>query len=112
MSFCQLRLEKHAQMNYLPTMEVNLLYFTLHGHELTASTAWSAIIVEDGEMESFVGSGESEFEALLDGLSKCLDRIPSSLPIIIRTRHRTVLQLGKRWVDTWKQNGWDTDVNK
>ena len=55
--------------------------------------------MEDGEMESFVGSGSTEFESLLDGLTKCLEQIPSTLPIVIRSKHRTVLQLGKRWME-------------
>ena len=51
-------------------MDVYLLYFTLHGHDPNGFTSWGAIVVEDGEMESFVGSGPTEFESLLDGLVK------------------------------------------
>lgn len=90
-------------------MNVNLLYFTLHGTSATEPTAWGAILIEDGEMESFVGVEKTEFTALVDGLQKCLERFPTSLPIVIRSRHRTVNQLGKRWIDTWRKEGWDTE---
>ena len=53
-------------------MDVYLLYFTLHGLDPNGFTSWGAILVEDGEMESFVGSESTEFEALLDGLTKCI----------------------------------------
>jgi len=91
-------------------MDVYILYFTLHGHDPNGLTSWSAIIVDEGDMESFVGSGPSEFEALLDGLTNCLGQIPTTLPIVVRTRHRSVLQLGKRWLDTWRTDGWDNEV--
>ena len=92
-------------------MDVYLLYFTLHGLDPNGFTSWGAILVEDGEMESFVGSGSTEFEALLDGLTKCLEQIPSTLPLVIRSKHRTVLQLGRRWLDTWRSDGWDSEVH-
>ena len=91
-------------------MDVYILYFTLHGHDPNGLTSWSAIIVDEGDMESFVGSGPSEFEALLDGLTNCLGQIPTTLPIVVRTRHRSVLQLGKRWLDTWRSDGWENEV--
>ncbi len=90
-------------------MDVNLLYFTVHGSEPTALTTWGAILIEDGEMESFVGSGNTELDALVEGLTTCLERFPTSLPIIIRSRHRQVLQLGKRWLQTWRENGWEDE---
>ena len=90
-------------------MDVYLLYFTLHNPDPNGLTTWGAIIVEDGEMESFVGSGTSEMESLLDGLTQCLAQIPSTLPIVIRSRNRTVLQLGKRWINTWRSDGWETE---
>ena len=90
-------------------MDVYLLYFTLHNPDPNGLTTWGAIVVEDGEMESFVGSGANEMESLLDGLTKCLEQLPSTLPIVIRTKNRTVLQLGKRWLDTWYSEGWETE---
>ena len=92
-------------------MDVYLLYFTLYGHDPTAFTSWGAIVVEDGEMESFVGSSSTEMEALLDGLTKCLEQIPSILPIVIRSKHRTVLQLGKRWLEAWRSDGWESEIH-
>lgn len=91
-------------------MDVYLLYFTLHGHDPNGFTSWGAILVEDDEIESFVGTEPTEFEALLDGLTRCLARIPSTLPIVIRSKHRSVLKLGKRWLETWRSDGWDTEV--
>ena len=35
-------------------MDVYFLYFTLYGHDPNGLTSWGAIVVEDGEMESFV----------------------------------------------------------
>ncbi len=90
-------------------MDVNLLYFTLHGNSASEPTAWGAILIEDGEMESFVGVENTEFTALVDGLQKCLERFPTTLPIVIRSRHRTVNQLGKRWIDTWRRDGWENE---
>jgi ribonuclease HI len=90
-------------------MDVYLLYFTLHNTDPNGLTTWGSIVIEDDEMESFVGSGSSELESLLDGLTKCLAQIPSTLPIVIRSRNRTVLQLGKRWLNTWRSDGWDTE---
>ena len=92
-------------------MDVYFLYFTLYGHDPNGLTSWGAILVKDDEMESFVGTESTEFEALLDGLTKCLTRIPSTRPIVIRSKHQSVLQLGKRRLETWRSNGWDTEAS-
>ena len=102
--------ENTVNLDYQPTMDVNLLYFTLHSTDPTAFTTWGAILIEDGEMESLVGSGNTELSALVEGLTTCLERFPTSLPIVIRSRHRQVLQLGKRWLITWKDNGWEDEA--
>ena len=79
-------------------MDVNLLYFTLYGNDPSGLTSWGAILIEDGDMESFVGAEQTELQAIMDGLTKCLERFPTTLPIVIRSRHRMVQQLGKRWI--------------
>ena len=90
-------------------MDVTLLYFTLYNHEPSNRTTWGAIILNNGEMESFVGSGTNELESLFDGLTQCLRQIPLELQIVIRSRNKTVLQLGKKWLDTWRSEGWETE---
>ena len=53
----------------------------------------------------------TEFESLLDGLVKCLEQLPSTLPIVIRSKSRPVLQLGKRWIDTWRSDGRESELH-
>lgn len=90
-------------------MDVNLLYFTLYGNDPSGLTSWGAILIEDGDMESFVGAEQTELQAIMDGLTKCLKRFPTTLPIVIRSRHRTIQQLGKRWIQNWNEHGWETE---
>jgi hypothetical protein len=90
-------------------MDVNLLYFTMYGNDPSELTSWGAILIDDGEMESFVGAEQTELQAIVDGMTKCLERFPTTLPIVIRSRHRTVQQLGKRWIQNWHEHGWENE---
>ena len=70
----------------------SILLFTI---TTSSRTTWGAIILNNGEMESFVGSGTNELESLFDGLTQCLGKFLGA-QIVIRSRNETVLQLEKR----------------
>ena len=88
-------------------MDVNIVYFATHGSTATEPTSWSAIIIEDGEMESLSGFEPSSLTATLSGLEHCLSRLPSSTPIIIRSPERSLHQIGSNWIANWQRDGWE-----
>lgn len=86
-------------------MDVNIVYFATHGSTAMEPTSWSAIIIEDGEMESLTGFEHTSLTAILSGLEHCLSRMPSSTPIILRSPERDIHQIGNSWIKNWMQDG-------
>lgn len=86
-------------------MDVNLIYFATHGSTTMEPTSWSAIIIEDGEIESLTGFEQTSLTAILAGLEHCLSRMPSGTPIIIRSTERDLHQIGNSWIKNWMQDG-------
>ena len=88
-------------------MDVNIVYFHTHGSHLLEHVVWSAILLEDGDMEPLVGTGQNTLHCILLGLQTCLERLPNTTPMIIRSMDRDVHQFGTLWMPNWNRDGWE-----
>ena len=91
-------------------MDANIIYFSIQGTGPQQPTGWGAVIIEDGEMEIFSDSAETEILSILRGLTLCLNRLPKSTPIIIRSAHRSIQKMGKSWITQWRKHGSEQEI--
>ena len=86
-------------------MDVNIVYFATHGSTATEPTSWSAIIIEDGEMESLSGFEPSSLTATLSGLVLFKS-------FAVQYAHHIRSPKGhcinwRNWIANWQRDGWE-----
>lgn len=88
-------------------MDITIIYIAIFG--TNNRYAWATTIIEDGEIEKLHGIETNELCAILKAIQTSITRMSTKIPIIIRSRERSVQQLGKNWIDTWKRQGYATE---
>jgi len=74
------------------------------------TTAWAAIIIQDGEERAFSGRLEktSELEGTLIGAAECLESIPTAQSAIVFTAQEYLSKGMNGWLAGWIAKGWKT----